>query len=85
MADKNILDNYSPVEGIIRFQIQRTITNQARKCLNMFEELLGAGYSFDFKATRKLILDEANDGIRELNLLLDRVDILPKTNKISHE
>jgi hypothetical protein len=74
MADEEI----NPIDGIIRFQIQRRITGLVRENLNVLEELLAAGFHFDYKLIRKRLLDRANDDIREINLLFDKLDISPR-------
>jgi len=68
----------SNIEGIVRFHIQRRMTNQTRKALSILESLLNNGFNFDFKTDRKILLDELNDGLREIEKLLDLVDIYPK-------
>ena len=63
---------------LLRFQIERKIISLGKNFLEIIEDLISDGYIIPVEKhqrLRKKILDGTNDGIRDLNLVIDKLDI----------
>lgn len=63
-------------KDFIKFQISRQITKLFKSLLVILEDFSKIeDNSIDFDAARKKVLDSGNDAIREIDALLDKVEI----------
>jgi hypothetical protein len=65
----------NPAADVLKFQICRSIINNSKDFLTILEDILGEGRQFDYQKYRKRVLDGANNRIRELEELVDRLNI----------
>lgn len=72
--ETNIEPN-SAATDVLKFQIDRALKNQAKSFLVILEDLLEEGNRFNYNKKRKLVLDNLNNNIRELEELINKLDI----------
>ena len=65
------------VKGFVKFQVRRKITNLYKNFLFILEDQKDKSYNSeeDYQRNRKRILDYGNDTIREIDEILDSLDI----------
>ena len=75
----------NPITELIQFQINRNVRTLFKRYLILLEDLRDEGVRIPddkFQKARKRILDAGNDCLRELESILEKVDV---TLKIYHE
>lgn len=60
---------------LLKFQVNRCLTNQAKSFLVILEDLLEETMSFNYNKKRKVVLDNLNNNIREIEQLLEKLDV----------
>jgi hypothetical protein len=81
VAENSSQNNQLGLDGILKFQISRKTRGMAKCFLVILEELLDSKdiNEDQFKKYRKHTLDECGSAERELDSLIDRLDISLKT------
>ena len=82
MVKNNGTDGFS-VKDYLQFQIRRSITNLFKDFLLILEDLQETDYNIAdtvYQKYRKRVLDSANDKIREIEEILNNLEILIKDN-----
>ena len=65
------------VKGFVKFQVRRKVTNLYKNFLFILEDQKSKQYNSeeDYQRNRKRILDYGNDTIREIEEILDNLEI----------
>ena len=80
MVKNNGPDGFS-IKDYLQFQIRRSITNLFKDFLLILEDLQETDYNIAdavYQKYRKRVLDSANDKIREIEEILNNLEILIK-------
>lgn len=75
-------ENVSPdkqLRDLLFFHVKKKLTYQSKAFLVILEDLLARGYTFDYAAQRKIILDLLGSSTRELQELMDKFEIKLKS------
>ena len=69
--------NEDKVKGFLQFQVRRKVTNLYKNFLFILEDQKSKQYNSeeDYQRNRKRILDYGNDTIREIEEILDNLEI----------
>ena len=68
-------NNKNPAAEVLKFQVNRALTNQAKSFLVILEDLLEYKILFPYNRKRKIILDGMNNSIRELEEFIEKLEI----------
>jgi|TARA_Y100001938_G_scaffold147029_1_gene227304 hypothetical protein len=69
--------NEDKVKGFLQFQVRRKVTNLYKNFLFILEDQKSKEYNSeeDYQRNRKRVLDYGNDTIREIEEILDNLEI----------
>ena len=70
--------NGGKAKDFLSFQVNRKVTSLYKSFLFILEDLQDSGYNISdsvFQRHRKRVLDNGNDAIREIEELLEKLDI----------